>query len=206
MKTKIKLQANKCLSLILELSVLLSVLLSAWLPLVVYAQPQAPFPPQWQALVSRVIDGDTLVLQPIGSQNLYKTRIAGIDAPEICQPFGDIAKDNLARKVQGLMVTVNSDHRDEFGRELGQVYLNGEDLGAYMVKQGWAWSFGRGKALGPYQLEQAYAKNLKLGLFASSQKILKPSDFRRQYQACQEGHQMVKKSKAKSAKQITNEF
>ena len=200
MKTKIKLQASKSLSLIL----VLSVLLNGFLPFVVYAQPQEPFAPKWQALVSRVIDGDTLVLQPIGSQNLYKPRIAGIDAPEICQPFGDVAKDKLARKVQGFMVTVNSDHRDDFGRELGQVYLNGEDLGAYMVKQGLAWSFGRGKALGPYQLEQAYAKNLKLGLFASSQKILKPSDFRRQYQVCQEGHETVKKSKSKSKSQKTN--
>lgn len=200
MKTKIKLQAHKCLSLILVLSVLLSGLL----PLVVFAQPQTPFPPQWQALVSRVIDGDTLVLQPIGSQTLYKTRIAGIDAPEICQAFGDMAKDNLARKVQGLMVTVSSDHQDDFGRELGQVYLNGEDLGAYMVKQGLAWSFGRGKASGPYQLEQAYAKNLKLGLFATQQKLLKPSDFRRQYQACKEGHELIKKSK--SQKQSGYEF
>lgn len=196
MKTKIKLQANKCLSLIL-------VLISFLSPLA-YSQPQPAMPAKWQALVSRVIDGDTLVLQPIGSQTLYKTRIAGIDAPEICQAFGDIAKDNLARKVQGLMVTVNSDHQDDFGRELGQVFLNGEDLGAYMVKQGLAWSFGRGKASGPYQLEQAYAKNLKLGLFATQQKLLKPSDFRRQYQACKEGHELIKKSKSK--KQFTNDF
>lgn len=158
-----------------------------------YAQSSAEMQPQWQALVSRVIDGDTLVLQAIGSQALYKTRIAGIDAPEICQVYGTVAKDNLARKVQGLMVTVNSDHRDDFGRELGQVYLNGEDLGAYMVKNGWAWSFGRGKGSGPYQDEQAYAQNLKLGLFSGSEKILKPSDFRRKYHACQEGHELVKK-------------
>ncbi len=196
MKTKIKLQACKRLSLILVLSSFVSPL--------AYSQPQPAMPAKWQALVSRVIDGDTLVLQPIGSQTLYKTRIAGIDAPEICQSFGDIAKDNLARKVQGLMVTVNSDHQDEFGRELGQVYLNGEDLGAYMVKQGLAWSFGRGKASGPYQLEQAYAKNLKLGLFATQHKLLKPSDFRRQYQACQEGHELIKKSKSK--KQFANDF
>lgn len=196
MKTKIKLQACKSLSLILVLGSFVSPL--------AYSQPQPAMPAKWQALVSRVIDGDTLVLQPIGSQTLYKTRIAGIDAPEICQLFGDIAKDNLARKVQGLMVTVNSDHQDEFGRELGQVYLNGEDLGAYMVKQGLAWSFGRGKASGPYQLEQAYAKNLKLGLFATQHKLLKPSDFRRQYQACQEGHELIKKSKSK--KQLANDF
>ena len=199
MKTKIKLLFS--LSLIL----VLNVFLNGFLLRVVYAQPQEPFPPQWQALVSRVIDGDTLVLQPIGSQNLYTTRIAGIDAPEICQSFGNTAKEGLARKVQGLMVTVNSDHRDDFGRELGQVYLNGEDLGAYMVRQGWAWSYGRGKSAGPYALEQAYAQNLKLGLFATAQKIIKPADFRRRFKACQEGHEAVAKLPAKAKKAHLNE-
>ena len=41
--------------------------------------------------VSWVMDGDTVLLVPDGGHEPIKLRIEGIDAPESCQPGGDLS-------------------------------------------------------------------------------------------------------------------
>jgi hypothetical protein len=43
-----------------------------------------------------------------------KVRIAGIDAPELDQPFGELARTLLATLVLGRHVTVESSERDKY--------------------------------------------------------------------------------------------
>ena len=138
---------------------------------------------QFQARVSEVVDGDTVHLQPVGGREEIKARLLGIDAPEICQAFGSEARDALARRINGFTVMVKTNRQDDYGRALTTLYLNGEDIGSWLVKQGYAWSYGARGSKGPYRVDELSARVARRGLFADADAI-KPSEFRRQYKPC----------------------
>jgi micrococcal nuclease len=48
--------------------------------------------------VSHVTDGDTLWVRSPGAREAQQIRLHGIDAPEICQPFGKQSRDALAAR------------------------------------------------------------------------------------------------------------
>ena len=88
--------------------------------------------------VSRVIDGDTIVVE--GGE---RVRYVGIDAPEVGEapePFGAEATELNRRLVDGrsvLLVKDTSD-RDRFGRLLRYVYADGILVNAEIVREGHA--------------------------------------------------------------------
>jgi endonuclease YncB( thermonuclease family) len=62
-----------------------------------------------------ITDGDTItVLDTLNTQR--KVRLAGIDAPEAEQPFGNLSKQNLSRLLQGREVHIDWSKTDRFGR------------------------------------------------------------------------------------------
>jgi micrococcal nuclease len=138
---------------------------------------------QFQARVSEVVDGDTVHLQPVGGREEIKARLLGIDAPEICQAYGNLSRDALARRINGLTVVVQTNRQDDYGRALVRLYLNGEDISGWLVKQGWAWSYGARGSKGPYKLDELSARVARRGLF-SDDDAMKPSAFRQQYKPC----------------------
>jgi endonuclease YncB( thermonuclease family) len=72
-------------------------LLLCLLPALLHA---APATQSFEGRVVAVADGDTLTV--LDSNNLqHKIRVAGIDAPEKGQPFGDRSKQSLSRAVMG---------------------------------------------------------------------------------------------------------
>jgi endonuclease YncB( thermonuclease family) len=80
-------------------------------------------------------DGDTArVLDAANVQ--HKVRLDGIDAPERGQPFGTVARDRLASLVMGKAVTVHNDGRDKWGRTLGRIEVEGQDVNRQMVADG----------------------------------------------------------------------
>jgi endonuclease YncB( thermonuclease family) len=92
--------------------------------------------------VVNVHDGDTVrVLDAANVQ--HKVRLDGIDAPERGQPFGTVARDRLASLVMGKAVTVHSDGRDKWGRTLGRIEIEGQDVNRQMVDDGMAWHYSR---------------------------------------------------------------
>lgn len=95
-----------------------------------------------------------------------KIRVHGIDAPEICQALGSASRDALKRRVLGQRVTVHGRRRDDYGRLLARIELNGEDTGQWMVAQGMAWSYRYRKNPGPYAVQQQRAKAAGLGIFS----------------------------------------
>ena len=149
------------------------------------AQAQAPQVQEqrYQARVSEVVDGDTVHLQPVGGRQEIKARLLGIDAPEICQSFGHEARDALARRLSNAVVMVESNRQDDYGRALARIYLNGEDMGGWLVRQGLAWSYGAGRSKGPYRLDEQEARAARRGLFVEPE-ALKPAQFRRKYKPC----------------------
>ena len=92
-------------------------------------------------MVTRVVDGDTLWLKTSASQQTLKVPIQGIDAPEICLPGGVQAREALKQRVLGQSVTVTSGAHDDYGRTVGTVHLQGQDLGRWLVVEGHAWVY-----------------------------------------------------------------
>ena len=97
--------------------------------------------------VVKVTDGDTVnVLDQ--DRVLHKIRLMGIDAPERKQAFGRKSTKNLARYVAGEFIEVEYEKRDRYGRIVGKLLKQGQDINLKQVKDGFAWHY---KA---YQKEQ----------------------------------------------------
>ncbi len=137
----------------------------------------------WTGMVTHVSDGDTLWVRPQRGGAPRVVRIDGIDAPELCQAYGETARTALTGRVLGQVVQVRVRRHDEYGRALGLVTLGGQDVGAWLVAHGHAWSYHyRGQA-GPYAAQEARARVSRLGLFRQPQAEL-PRAFRRRHGPC----------------------
>ncbi|MFN9708343.1 MAG: thermonuclease family protein [Burkholderiales bacterium] len=139
-------------------------------------------------VVTKVSDGDTLWLRPdrceaVGECPLMKLRIQGMDAPEVCQDLGEQSAAALRSRVLNQKVTVSLSSQDRYGRELGRVRLNDDDVGAWMVRQGWAWSYRYKHNAGPYTREEQQAREAQRGVFADPAAI-EPRAFRQSHGPC----------------------
>ena len=134
-------------------------------------------------MVTHVTDGDTLWVRPASGGAPREIRIEGIDAPEICQAFGPAARDALAARVLRRQVKVRSRASDTYQRALAHVSLGDDDLGAWMVGRGYAWSYRFHNDPGPYAQQQARAKTAGLGLWRGGSPI-SPREFRKQHGSC----------------------
>ena len=73
-----------------------------------------------------------------------RVRLIGIDTPERAQPWGRQATAALERRLrQGTEVTLQPITQDEYDRLVAVVYLDDENLNAWMVQQGHAWAYRR---------------------------------------------------------------
>lgn len=137
----------------------------------------------FEGIVTHVSDGDTLWVRPTGGGTPRQVRLEGIDAPEICQPYGTRSRDALAARVLRRRVQVVSQLHDSYRRELGRVSVEGQDLGRWMVSNGHAWSYRFRANRGPYAMQQARAKKARLGLW-SRRAPIEPRDFRQRHGSC----------------------
>ncbi len=95
-------------------------------------------PAQAEILTGRVVgvhDGDTLTLLVAGNQPVT-ARLAGIDAPELAQPYGQKAKQALSALAFGKEARIESAGPDKYGRTLGTVYVGTVNVNAALVEQG----------------------------------------------------------------------
>ena len=76
--------------------------------------------------VVAVHDGDTITLKNESGQK--KIRLAGIDAPELNQPFGVESRAALREVVLDKQVQVETSKTDKYGRVVGRVILDGVDI------------------------------------------------------------------------------
>ena len=90
--------------------------------------------------VVKIKDGDTFVV--LDSLNVQHTiRLAGIDAPEKKQDFGDKAKEFTTSEVALKNVIVKIQARDIYGREVSWVYYDKKNLAEELLKAGLAWHY-----------------------------------------------------------------
>lgn len=117
------------------------------LPIVIYGPGTAPPPAARFTVRAAVVDGDTLAA---GAERL---RLHGIDAPEARQrcerggrPYdcGREATAAMARILGRGMVSCEQFDTDRYGRRVVRCHdENGTDIGAELVRQGWAVAFRR---------------------------------------------------------------
>lgn len=138
----------------------------------------------FSGVVTRVTDGDTLwVLRDGGRSRPVKVRLTGLDAPERCQAWGEQARAALASRVLRQHVTVRAGATDVYQRRLVRLYSGEEDVGAWLVAHGHAWSYGFRYHPAPYAAELQAARSMGLGLFADPGAI-EPRLFRKQHGSC----------------------
>lgn len=95
--------------------------------------------------VVAVKDGDTItVLDAHKAQ--HTIRLAGIDAPEKGQAFGQRSKESLAELVAGKTVVIETNKKDRYGRAVGKVVLDGKDVSLVQLERGLAWFYRKYKS------------------------------------------------------------
>lgn len=134
------------------------------------------------AEVTHVSDGDTVWIRREGRAP-FKLRLDGLDAPERCQAGGPQARDALVARVLHRRVQVSTRARDDYGRAIGSLRLDGADVGAWLVGQGWAWNARFARHPGPYADEERRAQAARRGVFAQHDPEY-PRDFRRRHGPC----------------------
>ena len=125
-------------------------------------------PPVLVGQVIDVIDGDTLEVRLASGP--IRVRFESIDAPEHDQPFGDEARKALASRVMGQKVALDVWEQDQYGRLAAYVLHGDENVGLWLVEQGYAWAYHR------YLHERSFcdaefrARAAKRGLWALPEK------------------------------------
>jgi endonuclease YncB( thermonuclease family) len=125
-----------------------------------------------------VADGDTLtVLDDMNQQ--HRIRLAGIDAPEKAQPFGQAAKKMLSELCYNKEATVEVLNKDRYGRTVGDVNCDRVNANAEMVNSGHAWVYRHyDKGFESFYVIEKSAKEARIGLWADESPI-PPWEWRR---------------------------
>ena len=133
-------------------------------------------PGDWAATLEgrpRIVDGDSLVLRD------RRLRLVGLDAPELAQtctkngnevPCGEMARDRLRQIVGSRAVLCETEGRDRYSRLLATCYAGDKDIGAEIVRSGWA------VADGDYAWAEAQARAESAGIW--SMQFTEPSAWR----------------------------
>ncbi len=132
--------------------------------------PQSAWADVLTGKVIAVADGDTVTVID-ADHNKHKIRLAGIDAPESRQPYGQRSRQSLSDLVSGQWVQVVYDKADRYGRLVGKVQVAGRDANLEQLRRGLAWHYKKYEAEQGEQDRQAYAaaqqqaQSARLGLW-----------------------------------------
>ena len=137
--------------------------------------------------VVRIADGDTITVLVNDGQKI-KVRFGGIDTPEMDQPFGTEARDQLSRLIRGKSVICDCVKRDRYKRWVCKVLFDDLDVNWLLVRDGLAWwyrDYQKDQTQADrirYKEAEALAKHQRIGLWADDAP-LPPWEWRRQRRA-----------------------
>lgn len=120
-----------------------------------------------ESITGRVVgvaDGDTLTVLD-NNKGLTKIRLHQIDAPEKKQDFGQRSKQSLSDLAYGKQVRVEVFDTDKYGRTVGKVWVNGQDVNLEQVKSGMAWVYEKYASEPAYFAAERTAKSGRVGLW-----------------------------------------
>jgi endonuclease YncB( thermonuclease family) len=122
-----------------------------------------------EILYGRVVavnDGDTITLLDAANR-VFRVRLAGIDAPETNQAYGEVSKQNLERLAFGKPASVKWDRTDGYGRVVGKVVIGAIDANLAQVRAGYAWHHNK------YQHEQSAEDRRRYAVSAAEARVEK---------------------------------
>lgn len=101
---------------------------------------------EYEAVLLRVVDGDTLVLDVdlgFSLHSRHHVRLKGVNAPEMRTDAGPLARNWVMQWFQDrpgpvLLVTSKGRETEKYGRYLGNVYAHGQHLNEDIVAAGHA--------------------------------------------------------------------
>lgn len=133
--------------------------------------------------VVRVADGDTITVLD-GAKVQHKVRLAGIDAPEKAQPYGQKSRESLEDLVAGKTVIVETHKKDRYGRAVGKILVNGKDMNIEQIRRGFAWFYRQYEGelnlddRESYDRAESEARDFRKGLWSDGSPM-PPWEFRR---------------------------
>ena len=134
--------------------------------------------------VVNVADGDTVTVLDAGKVQ-HRIRLAGIDAPEKAQAFGQRSRESLDELVAGRTVIVETTKKDRYGRSIGKVLVAGRDINIEQIRRGMAWFYRHYERelsaadQQSYDRAEAEAKDYRRGLWADKSPTA-PWEYRQQ--------------------------
>jgi len=140
------------------------------------SEPTQIEPAQSLPAVTRVIDGDTVVVEGVGT-----VRLIGVDTPETVDPrrpvqyFGKEASEFTRQLAAGKRVRLefDQDRMDRYGRTLAYVYLQPDNLllNAEIIRQGYGFAYTRFpfRMMEQFRMFEQEARVAGRGLWAARQ-------------------------------------
>jgi endonuclease YncB( thermonuclease family) len=107
----------------------------------------------FSAKVVGVADGDTVTVLT-AAKTQVKIRLAGVDAPESGQAFGNRSKQTLSDCAFGKPAMIEGDKLDRYGRTVAKVVVAGVDCNLRQLELGMAWHYKK------YASEQSGSERL----------------------------------------------
>ncbi len=128
-----------------------------------------------------IADGDTLTARcetaSPGRTANFVVRLAGIDAPEKRQPFGQRSQQHLAALCFQKRAEMHALDTDRYGRTVARVVCDRTDANAEQVRSGMAWAYRRYATDAALSKLEKRARAQRLGLWADPAPIA-PWDWR----------------------------
>ncbi len=122
--------------------------------------------------VVSVADGDTITV--LKDDAKVKIRLAGIDAPESQQAYGQASKKHLSDLVYDRDVTLDCGKMDKYKREVCVVMIDGNDANLAQIEAGLAWWYRKyqneqkSQQRADYEAAEGSAKAARRGLWADA--------------------------------------
>lgn len=120
----------------------------------------------FSAEITYFYDGDTVKIKDQAYE--YKLRITDIDAPERNQTYGKKSRRALMDFCAETNIFVAISGTDKYGRKLGKLLCNQQDVSTHMVKYGHAWFNKRFSMNYTLDLAEQDARKNKLGLWQNT--------------------------------------
>lgn len=122
-----------------------------------------------EAVVIKVYDGDSITLSH--QNNQHKVRLRGIDAPELKQTYGQKSKELLKSKILNKKVQFKVFNKDRYNREIAEIWLEGQNIGFFMVENGAAWQYTQYSTDKRLSDVQSKAKKNRIGLWQNKNPV-----------------------------------
>lgn len=137
---------------------------------IVLAVLVAPAGPAWAekftGMVTRVIDGDTLIVRYL--EQHVSVQLEGVDAPDRGEPYARRSAQSLARLCSQRAARVESEGSDAFGRVLGEVMCNGVNVNEEQLRQGMARLAAPSGSRPGWRRLQLEARSAKRGIWSDT--------------------------------------